>query len=168
MLNCWGVKFRDLSSIPDDIEPSTQVLDVRGNDLQVLRDDSFIQVSNKIRKFSFLSKTNKRDKHSFKKVISCSLLLLLLLMMMMVLLLMLLLLKETCWYLHSSQLSSGACPILKCHIISARNHQPSENLRPILQNPAGPAKGFQKADKSGRTRSWRESAAGDLEQQLGN
>ena len=38
------VKFRDLSSIPDDIEPSTQVLDVRGNDLQVLRDDNFIQV----------------------------------------------------------------------------------------------------------------------------
>jgi len=35
---------RDLSSIPDDIEPSTQVLDVRGNDLQVLRDDSFIQL----------------------------------------------------------------------------------------------------------------------------
>ena len=51
-------------------------------------------------------------------------------------------------------------PILKCHIISAGNHQPSENLRPILQNPACPAKGFQKADKSRRARSWGESATG--------
>ena len=37
---------RDLGEIPEGIEPSTQVIDVRGNSISVLADDIFNEVSN--------------------------------------------------------------------------------------------------------------------------
>ena len=36
---------RDLGEIPEGIEPSTQVIDVRGNSIPVLMDDIFVDVS---------------------------------------------------------------------------------------------------------------------------
>ena len=55
-----------------------------------------------------------------------------------------------------------------CHIISAGNHEPAENLRPILQNPPGATQGFQKTHKSGGARSRRESASGNLYKKCDN
>ena len=63
--------------------------------------------------------------------------------------------------LISTPCVSPKCPqSWRCHIISAGNHEPAENLRPILQNSTGAAQGFQKTHKSGGARSWRESASG--------
>ena len=44
---------RDLGEIPEGMEPSTQVIDIRGNIIPILMDDMFVDVSNTKEKCPF-------------------------------------------------------------------------------------------------------------------
>jgi hypothetical protein len=131
-----------------------QVMDVRGNTIPVLQDDLFIKVGSLTHYFLHHSRfvpslsllrswlfvpsltIGKSDENPYISHILLKL--------------------SRLFRWPRCQLRPG----LTVSPVSAGNHQPAENIRPLLQNTDSGADSLQEADKSSRARSRRESNPG--------